>query len=276
MSEQSVIINNLINNLNVDIILCKFGKCPPHWRNVDFIADMSRLYYIISGEGRLEINGREYYPKPGQLFLMPQGIKQSYSYINENPFYKYWCHFTIRIGSMNFFDVIKLPHFIEIKDLNHIKDLYLKIISGIEMNDVYGLLTAKAALIDILALYMKSCGYDNIVLFQSAEKGNLESAAAYIEDNLHRNISLEEVAREVYLHPVYFIRIFKKHFGITPIQYIIDRRISKAKELLANTVLSIHEVGESTGFSSPYYFSQTFKKKTGVSPTDYRAMHQTL
>ncbi|MBS4104185.1 helix-turn-helix transcriptional regulator [Tsukamurella paurometabola] len=68
-----------------------------------------------------------------------------------------------------------------------------------------------------------------------------------------------------------FRRAFVRAFRTTPHRYLLDRRIARAKELLVSTTLSITEIGEMLGFSSPSHFATTFKRRVGESPSSYRA-----
>lgn len=69
---------------------------------------------------------------------------------------------------------------------------------------------------------------------------------------------------------VYFRKLFTKHFGSSPKQFIIDVRIQNAKQLLAEGVLSISVIAERCGFSNPYHFCRIFKQHTGTTPSEYR------
>ena len=69
---------------------------------------------------------------------------------------------------------------------------------------------------------------------------------------------------------VYFRKLFTRHFGISPKQFIIDLRIQKAKQLLAEGAWSVSVVSETCGFSNPYHFCRLFKKRTGITPSEYR------
>lgn len=69
---------------------------------------------------------------------------------------------------------------------------------------------------------------------------------------------------------VYFRKLFTNHFGISPKQYIIDVRIQKAKQLLAEGVWSGSVISEKCGFSNPYHFCRLFKQHTGITPSEYR------
>ncbi len=68
----------------------------------------------------------------------------------------------------------------------------------------------------------------------------------------------------------WFIRNFKLYTGSTPLNYILNIRISNAQSLLENTKYNITEIAAITGYDNPLYFSRLFKKQTGLSPSEYR------
>ena len=72
----------------------------------------------------------------------------------------------------------------------------------------------------------------------------------------------------------YYRKIFKEETGVTPVEYLLDIRIEKAKDLLLHN-FAVNEVANKVGFPDPYYFSKVFKKKTGISPKDYKRTIQT-
>ena len=78
------------------------------------------------------------------------------------------------------------------------------------------------------------------------------------------------LAAECNISEVYFRKLFTKHFGMSPKQFIIDLRIRKAKQLLSEQLLRISEISDSCGFSSPYHFCRLFKLHTGTTPLQYR------
>ncbi len=92
----------------------------------------------------------------------------------------------------------------------------------------------------------------------------------YIEDNLDGDLSLQAMAAEVDISPLYLARAFKSAVGQSPHQYVLARRIERAKELLRNTDLPVVDVALSSGFSSQSHLSHWFIRQVGVSPAVYR------
>ena len=68
----------------------------------------------------------------------------------------------------------------------------------------------------------------------------------------------------------YFSSIFKSYTDLTFVEYLTERRVEKAKQLLKNTDKSIADISEAVGYKEPHYFSMIFKKSTGITPKNYR------
>lgn len=95
-------------------------------------------------------------------------------------------------------------------------------------------------------------------------------AIDYINKNYRKDISLEDVSREVNINPYYFSKRFKEETGVNFIDYLTGIRIRKAKELLEDPRLSIKEICTKSGYTDPNYFSRIFKKVENVTPSEYR------
>ncbi|NOR03013.1 helix-turn-helix transcriptional regulator [Mycolicibacterium fortuitum] len=92
----------------------------------------------------------------------------------------------------------------------------------------------------------------------------------FLSDSLDSEIKLDSLARLVGMPVDTFIKAFRDAFHTTPYQFLLNRRIEKAKTLLITTSLSITEIGAAVGFSNPSHFATTFGRRIGVSPRAYR------
>ena len=92
----------------------------------------------------------------------------------------------------------------------------------------------------------------------------------YINENLEQDLALDELASLVGMSPYRFARAFKQSIGLPPHQYLLERRISRAKMLLTDTELSLIEISYRLGFSSQSHFTSTFRRWTAVTPKAYR------
>jgi AraC-like DNA-binding protein len=101
-------------------------------------------------------------------------------------------------------------------------------------------------------------------------KYQIEQALQIMNETLNKPININGLAAQVGLGEEYFIRLFKKEIGISPLQYFNRIRISAAAARIINTTLTIEKIAGSFGFESPYYFSRVFKQITGYTPSHYR------
>lgn len=269
---EQFLIKELLSNLRVEILQAGYLRCPKSWREIDYVPDYNKLYLIKDGEGRLVIDNKEYYPKPGQMFLMPQGIKQSYSYTNlENTYLKYWVHFTASIGDVNLFDLIQIPYFIDVSDLVKALEIFGRLEKSYNSsNSITSNLVAKACLYELISLFLEHISAEKILFKGNGEIARLNSVLQYIENHLSEKITIKQLAGEVYLHPNYFIRLFKNNMGVSPVNYINRKRLEKAKQLLSIENISVNEVAVQSGFQNVSYFFSIFKKHIGMAPNEYR------
>ncbi len=111
---------------------------------------------------------------------------------------------------------------------------------------------------------------------EQTEQGILLPAIKYLQTHFAEpDISNPLLAQKCGISEVYFRQLFTKYFNTSPRQYIIDLRLRRAKQLLSNTLLSVEQVGEASGFTNPYHFSRSFKSATGLTPSAYRRQNKT-
>lgn len=104
------------------------------------------------------------------------------------------------------------------------------------------------------------------------EKGRLliRKVKELIHQSLGQDISLQFLAEHVFLHPKYLSELFKRETGQNLSDYVTERRIEKARQLLKETTLKIGDVSAMCGFANHKYFASLFKQHTGATPTEYR------
>lgn len=98
----------------------------------------------------------------------------------------------------------------------------------------------------------------------------LKDIVDYVEENIDRKISIAELALRSRWKEQHFIRIFTNYIGETPYQYILRKKICKAKTLISDTTLTFSEVSFELGFQSYGNFCNAFKKITGETPNSFR------
>lgn len=116
---------------------------------------------------------------------------------------------------------------------------------------------------DIIQMYRKD-------MHSEMRYMNISKAVTYLEQNYTQPISNKFLANLCSISQDCFIRTFKMYYDTTPRKYILDLRISKAKEMLVSQSKTVSEIAYALGFESPTYFTNMFKKKVGVSPSQYK------
>lgn len=102
------------------------------------------------------------------------------------------------------------------------------------------------------------------------ERNVIEEIKTYINRNLNHDITREELAEVVFLNEDYMSRLFRKQEGISLTQYMTDRKIEKAKELLEVPDITVTMAAEEIGITNFPYFSKIFKREVGISPSEYK------
>lgn len=107
------------------------------------------------------------------------------------------------------------------------------------------------------------------------EQSPIRLAIHYIHSALPGDITLQEVAAKVHLNSSYLSQLFKQHMKVNFTDYVMEKRMEKAKQLLSQTTLRVSEIAERVGYSDLAYFSNTYKRLTGMTPSEYRKSRTT-
>lgn len=101
----------------------------------------------------------------------------------------------------------------------------------------------------------------------------IKAAKNYISTNYNKQITLEDVSKEIGFNPAYFSSLFKKETGKNFLEYLTELRVHKASQLLSTTDYSILEVANEVGYTDIKYFARVFKRVTELTPTEYRRLY---
>lgn len=105
-------------------------------------------------------------------------------------------------------------------------------------------------------------------------KDEIEKAKEYIESNWQEKFDLSKAAKAAFLSKAHFVKLFKKHTGVTPHEYYINYKIGKVKEKLLDANLSVAQAFAACNMDYNGYTAKQFKSKVGVSPSEYRKISQ--
>lgn len=214
----------------------------------------------------LKANGRTVYTQDGRkilsdfahVVLLPKGCK-----------YEWTCEESGECIVIDF-DALENDSEIcsfEINDNSPFFTAFSKIERSLSMDDSVGHMEAMQQLYGLLAFLVKS---ENKQYIPKDKRTALMPAVEYMSANYSDSeIDNEKLATLCGISTVYFRKSFKTVYGCSPIHYLNQLRINKAKAILSGDYESVAQVAESVGYSSVYHFSKMFKQYTGISPTAF-------
>lgn len=169
---------------------------------------------------------------------------------------------------LNEFPEVVVPVDIKPEHPSQFRDSFLKMIGLWQSGETLGLMEAQNLGSELIYSLMKKYGKYTPPSHQTPEDFNW--ITSYFSFHLSENITIEDMAKRARLSPSHFSTLFRKHFGQSPYQYLLQLRIDHAEELLRNSALKLHQIAENCGFADAQHFSKTFKKMTGKTPGSLR------
>ena len=197
------------------------------------------LIYCSDGKGWVEFQKERIGIQAGELIIIPINTPHTYGADKKDPWTIHWFHL---IGNSNN-ETIEA-----IMDKN--ADLRVKQVGFSEERNSLFKQMAETFLNDSI--------------------NTSNRAIKFMQENLSKTLSLDNIAQSAHLSVSFFSRKFKQETGYAPIEYFNHLRIQKACQLLHFSQLRINEVASEIGIDDPFYFSRLFKLQMGVSPVQYR------
>ena len=124
-----------------------------------------------------------------------------------------------------------------------------------------------------LSRAMRNEWEENLKVKNGKARELVKIARQYMDENFEQGITVAEAAQYVFLSQGYFTRAFKDELGISPMNYLMSKRIEKSCELLENNEIKVSSIAVQSGFSSPQRFNVAFRKLMGKTPMEYRKEH---
>jgi len=126
-----------------------------------------------------------------------------------------------------------------------------------------------AIISDVLRIKSRSSGSLDRVM-GNLTSDNIRVVTEYVDSNIDKTLTNECLAQLFNMSETTFARLFKATTGLSPYQFVLDRRVQRAQSLLATTTLPIAQIAYCCGFSSQSHFTSTFKKRVGTTPNGIR------
>ncbi|MDO3628963.1 AraC family transcriptional regulator [Mucilaginibacter sp. BT774] len=283
---------------NFSLLHVDHVKLNEKWNYPNVISPYFRVYYIDQGEGFISTKQEKIKLEQGYLYVIPSF---TLCHLSCNTYLsQYFLHFfeesaegisifennrkVIKVAATET-DIINFKKLLSINPGRGInrsdnptvyeKNAYYKSyqeINNTVSDSVY--FETQGIILQLISRFLNSHGFKN--KSPDPVPSKILDAARYIQLNLKQNLTVNYLAGRANLHQDYFSRLFFKHTGQRPLNYLHEKRIERAQYLIATTTLSYREIAEKTGFENLPHFSKIFKKVTSLTPGEYKKLNGLL
>lgn len=231
-------------------------QCTPDKEHTRSVREYYLLHYVYSGTGTYQVNDEVHTIGPGQLFIAHPYEPIHYEPNPADPWHYGW------VGFFTTLDIprLKNKHILDARHAEHI----FRAISATDETMFGREYYIAGKIMELLSTMVRP-------ETNASQKNFVDLAAEYIQRNYTRPITMDSLAEQFHVTHSYFSTAFRQQMGISPYQYLMDLRLARAAELMAEHNYNVSEAAISVGYNSIYNFSKMFKKKFGVSPSHYAA-----
>ena len=256
------------NNMPFSMEVFGVSYCHGGYEMTRNCSHVTVIAYVLSGSGTVESPHGIFHPKAGDSFLLRANEPHHYYSDDEDPWIFVWLNLQGKLIDP-ILDTYGLNQTALFPGLN-IQDYIMRVhdIGSKENLDT-------DTMMDMCCqVYLEMCQYIRQNM-DAQDKlthvpRNIAKLKEYLDSHLDERLSLDKCGEITFLSVSQTIRSFRNAYGVTPYEYLNQRRINTAKLLLRNSPLSIEEIAVQTGFPDHNYFSKYFKKKVGQSPSRFR------
>ncbi|MDO8685168.1 MAG: AraC family transcriptional regulator [Clostridiales bacterium] len=287
-------LNILFGNLNIKVL--NLVKVSPNrdWYVPDHSHADFEFHIIPGGRGYIGIQGHDLAVNGGEFYITGPYMQHRQLSDKENPMAEYCLECEINVlDSISdaltsskqeirlLKDILAIPYPVIFKDTEGISAIFEELFREAEEQAAGFYLKLQTLVVNILigmfrsVISAENIKYKSVLPQKSVDDFRINRLVKFVETNYKRVISLEDISKVLFLSPRQINRLMKKEFNWTFHDYLLQYRLSAARQLLEDSNLSIEEIAYESGFSSYFYMYQVFRHAGMQPPAKLRAGKET-
>lgn len=250
------------------LLFVSSAKYGGDWHSTAHAHPYSELFYIVSGDGQFRIENNFYSVKANQLVVVNPNVLHTEVSYEAHPME----YIVLGIEGLELAVTRDQTNHYQILDYQRSGEVLtcLRNILRETQGAQPGYEAICQAYMEILILRLMRSASFFISASQPPVSHQCAAIRYYIDTHYKESLTLDDLARESHINKYYLAHVFKEEYGISPINYMLSRRIEESRYLLRETNMSMSQIARVLGFSSASYFSQSFRRAEGISPIEYR------
>ncbi len=238
----------------------------------------TEFYFILDGKGKFSIEDRVIDTSKDDFFIINSNVGHSiYSSKDENLVYISFGVDSIFVKNLLNDNDIEEDKYIY-KNIEEDQEYFIKsfdiINEEFNSNDIFAQSMSNAKASEFVISLLRKFKDEIVITNDIKINKQIDYIKNFIDNNYSEDIKLESLSKMAYMNKFHLIAEFKQSYRVTPIDYLILKRIEVTKNLLISTNHSMEEISSIVGFNSQSYFNQVFRKKVGLTPSQFRKNHR--
>lgn len=260
-----------IRTIELKLFYSGFEHCSPGHSWGPGLKDHYKILYIHSGKGIYRVGEQTYNLTSGDVFLLSPEAVAYYRADDQDP----WTYSWIAFNGLNAELYLRRAHLtlehpvFRCSQREALEGCFKQVYEASKMSGTRDT-RLLSALYSFLSVLIEDARTHPEMKPENTQDLYVKKAIEFVHNNYSQAITIGEMADWIGLERKYMSKLFKAATGLTPQDYLIHFRISKACELMSNPSLTIGEIAYSVGYKDQLLFSKMFKKLKKQSPSDYR------
>ncbi len=242
-----------------------FFHCSPSW-SADMVLSDCDLWQVHGGRGQVTLDGERYDIEAGSSFIYVPGMRLVGTHDREDPLRVFAVHFTPQFSRK-----VDLERFFQpyqgwrLRERSRFHDWALQCIDAYHGDPVIGVGQANALLLTMLFQLWREANARSV----SNKDAGVDALLSEIRTHPERKWTIEMMCRFSSLSSTYLNQRVRAKVGASPMQYVIESRVERARTLIEESAMSLEEIAYSLGYRDVYFFNRQFSKTTGITPGQY-------